>query len=186
MDGINGITGLYSLFVLSGLQFVNLKRFSFIEQDLIWIPMLSCLVFLFFNFRKRAKCFAGDVGSVTIAFWIMFLLLKLMNDSENYSYILFLGLYGVDSILTIIHRLILKQNIFEAHRLHFYQIMANEKKISHLLISVLYAVLQSLIIVAVIFSTLSHFVTGILTLVPLVAVYLLVKPKMMSNAIKQT
>src|SRR5690606_10458418 len=91
MDGINGITGLYSLVVLGGLQYVNLNQVSFIEPDLIWLPMLSCVVFLFFNFRKRAKCFAGDVGSVTMAFWVMFLLLTLILDTRDWAYMLFLA-----------------------------------------------------------------------------------------------
>src|SRR5690606_24003284 len=81
MDGINGITGLYSLAVLGGLQYVNLKQIPFIEPDMIWLPMLSCIVFLFFNFRKQAKCFAGDVGSITIAFWILMLLLQVILET---------------------------------------------------------------------------------------------------------
>src|SRR5205823_1126030 len=125
MDGINGITGAYTLVVLGGLQYVNLNIQPFIKADLIWLPMLASLVFLFFNFRKRAKCFAGDVGSVAVAFWIVFLLFKLIMVSNNWIYILFLSVYGVDAVLTIMHRLMLKQNIFQAHRLHFYQILAN-------------------------------------------------------------
>lgn len=47
MDGINGITGLYSLVILGGLQYVNVYQVSFIEADMIWIPMIACVVFLF-------------------------------------------------------------------------------------------------------------------------------------------
>jgi UDP-N-acetylmuramyl pentapeptide phosphotransferase/UDP-N-acetylglucosamine-1-phosphate transferase len=94
MDGINGITGLYSLVILGGLQFVNIYQVNFIEPDLVWLPALACLVFLYFNFRTKAKCFAGDVGSVTIAFWIIFLLFKLIFVSADWSYILFLAVYG--------------------------------------------------------------------------------------------
>ncbi len=75
MDGINGITGVYSLVVLGGLQYVNYYKVSFVNPDMIWLPILACVVFLFFNFRKKAVCFAGDVGSVTIAFWVLTLLL---------------------------------------------------------------------------------------------------------------
>lgn len=181
MDGINGITGLYSLVVLGGLQYVNYHITEFIEPDMIWFPILACIVFLFFNFRKRARCFAGDVGSVTIAFWIIFLLLKLMTVSENYAYILFLGVYGVDAVLTIIHRLGLKQNIFDAHRLHFYQILANEQKWSHLLVSTLYALVQLGIIVAVVFLPLNFVSVFFITICPLVAVYVLIKPRIMTQ-----
>lgn len=181
MDGINGITGLYSLVVLGGVQYVNYYVIKFIEPDMIWLPMLAAVVFLFFNFRKRAKCFAGDVGSVTVAFWIIFLLLKLIIISGNYLYILFLGVYGVDTVFTIIHRLGLKQNIFDAHRLHFYQILANEQKWSHLLVSAIYALMQLGIIVAVIFLPLNFVSMFLVTILPLVGAYVIIKPRIMAK-----
>lgn len=178
MDGINGITGLYSLVVLAGLQFVNYYITPFIEPDLIWLPAISCLVFLFFNFRKRAKCFAGDVGSISIAYWIIFLIFKLIIDSENYAYILFLTVYGVDAVLTIVHRLVLKQNIFEAHRLHFYQILANEQKWPHLWVAVLYGCLQALIILIVIYLPFGFGGLLLLTATPLALLYVFLKKKL--------
>jgi len=178
MDGINGITGVYTLVVLSGLQYVNLVQVEFVNPDMIWLPLLATVVFLYFNFRKRAKCFAGDVGSVSVAFWIIWLMLELMIKTESFQYILFLAVYGVDAILTIIHRLMLRQNIFEAHRLHFYQILANDQKVPHLVVSTAYGLLQLIIIVVVIlgsdFSTLF-----LLTIIPLSLIYILVKPKLM-------
>lgn len=179
MDGINGITGLYSLVILAGLQYVNYQMASFTEPDLIWLPILACLVFLFFNFRNRAKCFAGDVGSISIAFWITFLILKLIIQTGHYTYILFLAVYGVDAVLTIIHRLLMKQNIFEAHRLHFYQILANDQKWPHLWVSVLYAVLQFLIISSVILIPFNLGCLFLLTTVPLVLLYVFLKKKLM-------
>lgn len=181
MDGINGITGLYSFVVLGGLQYANYNITQFIEPDMIWLPMLACVVFLFFNFRKRARCFAGDVGSVTVAFWIIFLILRLIGISGNYSYILFLGVYGVDAVLTIIHRLRLKHNIFDAHRLHFYQILANEQKWSHLLISTIYALVQLGIIVAVVFLPLNFVSVFFITICPLMVIYVLIKPRIMTQ-----
>ncbi|WP_228098853.1 glycosyltransferase family 4 protein [Pedobacter sp. MC2016-24] len=179
MDGINGITGLYSLVILSGLQYVNYKMFAFINPDLIWLPIMSCCVFLFFNFRKRAKCFAGDVGSVTIAFYIIYLILNLIMQTGNYVYILFLAVYGVDAVLTIVHRLILKQNIFDAHRLHFYQILANEQKWSHLWVSSLYATIQLIIIAIVVFVPLGLVTLFFLSTLPLALVYIILKPRLM-------
>ncbi|MES2417261.1 MAG: glycosyltransferase family 4 protein [Bacteroidota bacterium] len=182
MDGINGVTGLYSLVILLGLQYINITTFPFINTDVIWLPILASIVFLFFNFRKRAKCFAGDVGSVTIAFWIIWIMLTLMLKSNNYIYILFLAIYGVDSILTIIHRLLRKENIFEAHRLHFYQILANELKIPHLVVSSLYALLQLGIIILIIESSLSPLIITLIALLPLVLIYIGLKPKLMEIA----
>ena len=182
MDGINGITGLNSLVVLGGLQYVNLYQISFASPDVIWFPLISCLVFLYFNFRKKAKCFAGDVGSITMAFWIILLLLQLIIKTNNYAYILFLAVYGVDAVLTIMHRLILKQNIFEAHRLHFYQILANDQKIPHLIVSSIYGVVQLLIIALIVLGKLNFYVSGLLILIPLILVYLILKPKLMLKA----
>ena len=181
MDGINGITGLYSLTVLGGLQYVNLMQTFFIEPDLIWLPMLSCFVFLFFNFRKKAICFAGDVGSVTIAFWIIMLLLRLILETGNWTYLLFLAVYGIDTILTIIHRLFLRENIFEAHRLHFYQIMANEQKMSHLLVATIYAIIQILIICFILSSKLSPITLFLVSTLPLVFIYIVLKPRLMKG-----
>ncbi len=142
MDGINGITGLYSIAVLASLQYVNLWYGNFVHPDLIWFPMIASAVFLFFNFRKRARCFAGDVGSVAIAFWIVTLLLLLIIKTENLIWLGFLMVYGVDTVMTIFHRIYLKQNIMEAHRLHFYQVLANEKRMPHRLVSLIYFTVQ--------------------------------------------
>lgn len=177
MDGINGITGLYSLVVLGGLQYVNLNQIPFINPDVIWLPMLSCLVFLFFNFRKQAKCFAGDVGSITV----MFLLLKLIVDTGNWAYMLFLAVYGVDSVLTILHRILLRQNIFDAHRLHFYQVMANEQGMSHRLVSLIYATIQVMIIAFVLFIESNFILLFLASTLPLVFTYVLLKSRLMEG-----
>ena len=147
MDGINGITGGYSLIILVALAYINKEIIPFVEQDLILTILCSVLVFNFFNFRKRAKCFAGDVGSVSIAFIILFLIGKLIIKTEDFSWIILLVVYGVDSVLTIIHRLMLHENIGLPHRKHLYQIMANELKVSHVMVSSVYMAIQALVIV---------------------------------------
>ena len=58
------------------------------------------------------------------------------------TYLIFLVVYGVDGCLTIVHRLMLHENIGEAHRKHAYQIMANEMHMSHVTVSTIYMVLQ--------------------------------------------
>lgn len=173
MDGINGITGLYSLVILGGLQFVNLQQLPFVEPDLIWLPMMACAIFLYFNLRKKARCFAGDVGSITIAYWIVFLILKLINQTGDLSYILFLSLYGVDAILTILHRLYLRQNIFRAHRLHFYQVLVNQKGRPHVGVSLAYALLQTLVITFILFSGYGFWTLAALSILPFVLLYTL-------------
>lgn len=183
MDGINGVTGIYSLITLAGLLYLNERVVSFADPAFIIFPLIACLVFLFFNFRKKAKCFAGDVGSVSIGFWIISLLLMVIYQTGNLEYILFLGVYGVDTVLTIVHRLVLKQNIFKAHRLHFYQIMANERGLPHLIVSSIYGIVQLVINVFVVTSEYSFFTTSIFVLVPLAFVYIFLKPKWMPKTV---
>ena len=147
MDGINGITGGYSLVVLVALAYINETVVPFVEQGFILTVLCSVVVFNFFNFRKRAKCFAGDVGSVCIAFVLLFFIGKLVIRTEDFSWIILLVVYGVDSVLTIIHRLMLHENIGLPHRKHLYQIMANELKIPHVVVSSVYMLVQALVIV---------------------------------------
>ena len=152
MDGINGITGLYSLAVLIALQYVNLHIVRFTTPDFIAYAIIACIVFLFFNYRSRARCFAGDIGSMAISFWIVALINQLMIKSGSVIWVMFLMVYGVDSAYTIIHRIYLRQNIFHAHRLHFYQVLTNERGLSHLVVSAGYALTQLIICLIIIIA----------------------------------
>ena len=175
MDGINGITGLYTLVVMGSLLFVNGKIQFFTDASFIKYSMIACLVFLFFNYRKKAKCFAGDIGSIAIAFWIIYLVLKLILATETVIWLLFLAVYGVDVIYTILHRLYLKQNIFEAHRLHLYQVLCNEYKIQHRMVAVYYAVAQIIIstVVICLYQKVHDLILFVIILLPLIAMYTL-------------
>ena len=182
MDGINGITGGYSLGVLTSLWLANNYRFAFVDNQFIYFTGIALLVFNVYNFRTKARCFAGDVGSVSIAFILIFLLAKLILSSGNIMYLFFLTLYGIDSVLTIIHRLYLKENIFEPHRKHFYQVLANEAKILHINISAGYTILQTLINVLIVFmidsfSMATQWIAIFLLVIILSAVYIVFKRK---------
>lgn len=156
MDGINGITGAYSLAVMLPLIYLN-KSVGFIEMPFLLVITLSILVFLFFNFRKKAKCFAGDVGSISMAFIVVFALGLLMLQTRDFSYIVFLAVYGVDAVLTIVHRIMLHENLGEAHRKHAYQLMANELKQSHLKVSGGYMLVQLAVSAGLIFIPINHY-----------------------------
>jgi UDP-GlcNAc:undecaprenyl-phosphate GlcNAc-1-phosphate transferase len=187
MDGINGITAGYSLAVVALLVIVNYEV-EFIDQDFLLFTLLGVIVFAYFNFRTRAKCFAGDVGSVSIAFILLFALGSLIFKTGNFIYILFLAIYGIDSVWTIIRRLIRRENIFEAHRSHLYQYLGNEAGINKLFISCLYFVLQFLIGLAIIYITDETFafqlVFSIILLVVLSLVYLLFKAYIIKKYVK--
>lgn len=178
MDGINGITAIYSLTVIILLIIVNNYE-KFIDQDLLIFSMISILVFGYFNFRKVAKTFAGDVGSVSIAFIILFCLGALIIKTGNLIYILFLALYGIDTIWTIIRRLSLNENIFEAHRSHLYQYLSNEAGVNKLLVSFTYGIIQFVIGVLVILvsgsSSTIQITFSIILLLFLSGIYLWIK-----------
>lgn len=147
MDGINGITSLYSFTVLGGLYLVNnqLPVEQQFNNDIIYYLALGNLVFAYFNCRKKAKCFAGDVGSVSMAFTLLFLSLWIILKTNNVIFILFYALYGVDTVLTILIRLKNKENILEAHRKHVFQLLSNEFKTPQILVSVLFMIVQAAI-----------------------------------------
>ena len=162
MDGINGITAGYALAVLIPLGLLNTNYqelamnlatnnssvFSsdgvFVDQSLIVASIIAALVFCIFNFRPKgkAKCFAGDVGSIGIAFIMLFLLGNVIIKTGDITWLIFLLVYGVDGCLTIVHRIMLHENLGEAHRKHAYQIMANELKIGHVKVTLLYMAMQ--------------------------------------------
>ena len=173
MDGINGITGGYSLVVLLSLAYIDEEVTPFVEQDLIYTVIMSVLVFCFFNFRKKARCFAGDVGSVSIAFILLFLLGKLIIQTGDFSWIILLSVYGVDSVLTIFHRLMLHENIGLPHRKHLYQLMANELRIPHVMVSVIYMVLQFLIVAGLLWLPVDHWVYFFTVIGGLAVIYII-------------
>ena len=182
MDGINGITAGYALAVLVPLLLAN-RNGGFIDESFLVIAVLGVLVFSYFNFRPRgkAKCFAGDVGSVGIAFIMLFVIGKLILATNDITWLTFLIVYGVDGCCTILHRIMLHENLGEAHRKHAYQLMANELGMSHVTVSLIYMVMQlaiSLIMIYLVPNTvLAHWIYLIVVALLLIAAYVLFMKK---------
>ena len=178
MDGINGITAGYALAVLLPLFAVN-SNGEFVDQSLVFTTIIATLVFCIFNFRPKgkAKCFAGDVGSIGIAFIMLFLLGNVIIKTQDVTWLIFLLVYGVDGCLTIIHRIMLHENLGEAHRKHAYQIMANELKFGHVQVTLLYMTIQMLVSFGFVYlcpnTTLCHWVYMIGALAVLALAYIL-------------
>ena len=178
MDGINGITAGYSLAVLLPLAALNTDN-EYVAQSLIFTTIIAAIVFCIFNFRPKgkAKCFAGDVGSIGIAFIMLFLLGNVIIKTEDITWLIFLLVYGVDGCLTIIHRIMLHENLGEAHRKHAYQIMANELKIGHVKVTLLYMTMQLAVSLGFVYlcpnTVLCHWMYLIVTLAVLAIAYVL-------------
>ena len=175
MDGINGITVLYAL--------VSLVTFRFLPEMVTSVPMLdvmsiACLVFAYFNLRKRAKTFAGDVGSVAMALFLGYYMVQLISTTQQIGYLLFFAVYGIDALLTIFNRLRKKENILEAHRSHLYQYLANEKRFPHVGVALGYATVQLAVNCLTVYLIEQQILTtavGLLILVAMIGVYLVVR-----------
>lgn len=188
MDGINGITAGYSLAVLMPLVIKNeelkIKNGDgFIESSFLIVAILGVLVFCIFNFRPKgkAKCFAGDVGSIGIAFIMLFALVRLIFQTGDMTYMILLLVYGIDGVSTAIHRMMLHENLGQAHRKHAYQIMANELKIGHVKVSLLYMVMQLAVSLGFIYlcpdTIEAHWIYGMSCVVITVTAYVLFMKK---------
>ena len=190
MDGINGITAGYSLAVLIPLLLLNEIPCQagndvggFVETSFIVVTILSVLVFSYFNFRpkNKAKCFAGDVGSVGIAFILLFMIGSLIIKTGDITWLIFLIVYGVDGCCTIVHRIMLHEHLGEAHRKHAYQIMANELGMSHVVVSLIYMAIQLVISLVMVYlvpnTVVAHWIYLIVVGVVLVAAYVLFMKK---------
>lgn len=138
MDGINGMIGGYSLVVSLALLYVNKYMVHFAPESLLVYVTISVVIFCIFNFRRRAKCFAGDVGSLSIGFILVYFVLIVALRGHSMSWIAMLIVYMVDGGMTILHRIMLRENLMKPHKKHLYQIMANELKMPHLLVSGIY------------------------------------------------
>jgi len=190
MDGINGITGAYAMASLIPLYLINSANglsaqgvSGFVDESLIITVMLADLVFCYFNFRPRgkAKCFAGDVGSLGVAFILLFMIGSLVMATGDVTYLIFLLVYGVDGVLTIFHRIMLHENLGQAHRKHVFQLMANELKMSHITVSLIYAGLQLAISLGFIYlcpnTVLAHWIYLVVAGIVLAVAYVLFKMK---------
>ena len=190
MDGINGITGAYAMASLIPLYLINSANglsaqgvSGFVDESLIITVMLADLVFCYFNFRPRgkAKCFAGDVGSLGVAFILLFMIGSLVMATGDVTYLIFLLVYGVDGVLTIFHRIMLHENLGQAHRKHVFQLMANELKMSHITVSLIYAGLQLAISLGFIYlcpnTIVAHWIYLVVAGLVLAVAYVLFKMK---------
>ena len=185
MDGINGMTGLYFLVVMGWFY---LSHDPSVIHTLIGFILVSLMVFGFFNFRKKAHFFAGDIGSLGIGYITLFVLLYYASNSEpsgrspiNYNYFLVLSVYGIDVFWTLIQRLWQKENILTAHRKHLYQVLVNQFGWSHLVTAAMYASIQIILLVAVL-DIHSPLLMQAWWIILLSGLYLAVKYKLISKS----
>jgi len=147
MDGINGISAVYATVLFGSFFIVPLYNHAARHALYPILPdmLAAILAFSWFNFRKKVLCFAGDIGSVSLALILAWALLMHWHSPQSLYLLAFPALYAVDSVMTILVRLSRRENIFEPHRTHLYQLLANEQGWDHRLIALLYGGLQFII-----------------------------------------
>lgn len=184
MDGVNGITGGYALAMLVPMLMLVESGVDFIDSSFFLVMLLAVLVFCIFNFRPKgkAKCFAGDVGSIGMAMILLFCTGMLIAETGDFAWFPILWMvYGVDGVLTICHRIMLHENLGQAHRKHAYQLMANELKIGHVKVSSLYMLMQLAVSLGAVFlvpnEQLYHWIYALIVAVVLAIAYVLFKKK---------
>ena len=183
MDGINGMTAFYGLVCVGTLWYWQRELHLPGGDALLPFVFIALLIFGWANARRRAVCFAGDVGSMSIAFIILLPLIQVMSSTQTYLPILLLSVYGTDSVLTILHRLYRRENIFRAHRLHLFQLLVHRLNWPHLRVSALYALIQLsinvLVVNAVAWPISLQWLLAGAVLATLSGVYVMVKRRLM-------
>lgn len=169
MDGINGITGFYSLTVLSTVLFLNHST-NIIDYKILVFGILGLVVFGFFNFRKKAIFFAGDIGSISIGVFVTFLLLLFSFKLNSPLPFMFIAVYLVDGGVTILSRLLKKENIFKPHKSHLYQNFVHLSKTNHLTVAGGYAIVQIIVNILVLMVIHKNLSLQLLTTIPLILV----------------
>lgn len=142
MDGINGISGLYFLVFFGTILAVH-AYLPWFEDSLIRYIILSIFAFLFFNLRKNALMFAGDIGSISLAYLTIYFLLDWYLIIKSWTIILVLAVYGIEVSVTMVERFLRKENLLEPHRTHLYQLVVNEFKVNHVTLAIIYAIVQA-------------------------------------------
>lgn len=148
MDGINGMAGIAGV-VGFGLLAFNAYAFeSSLSKNQVSYALLAlctaiaCLGFLPFNLLK-AKVFLGDVGSITLGFLFAGLITYFSVSPLDFICLSgFLFPFYADELISVYVRLRKRQNLIIPHRMHLYQLLANEMQFSHWKISVSYGIVQ--------------------------------------------
>lgn len=146
MDGINGISFQMTLSVCISLIVIDLFFLDFLDHRFLVLMGLANAIFGVFNFRKKALCFMGDIGSIVLGFVFVVLCIKLGVYLNSFAPTLVLLVYFLDVVSTMLQRLFQGENILKPHRKHLYQILVNEFKMSHLIVSSIYFIIQASVI----------------------------------------
>ena len=122
MDGIDGLASIETIIACLGSVLIIFLGNNNQDVTLLLILSSAVLGFVLLNFPK-AKIFMGDVCSYFLGLTLgTFSLYMSISEIELFCvWIILLGVFIVDSFITLLQRLFRGERIYVAHRDHAYQ-----------------------------------------------------------------
>ena len=125
MDGIDGIAASEAIFILAAAVLLALSADASLESPTLWwlvAIVAATLTFLLLNWPP-ARIFMGDAGSTYLGFMIAFAAFTTIAFGwlALWQWLILVALFLTDTTITLIRRLLRREPIFKAHRLHAYQ-----------------------------------------------------------------
>lgn len=183
IDGIRCMLAFYALTVLLTLiwaaELYNPDHCAEMVTLCQWM-LVATLVFICFNAGDNV--FAGDVGAITLGYYIAFILVTLVVRTTDASLFILIIVALFDTCMTVLQRMFAGYNILLPHRMNVYQVLTSKWGLPHLAVSGAYAVIQ-LIISAVYFAipVTFHWFYTLLVLALLTVIYFGIRRSPRSN-----
>ena len=183
MDGIDGIASIEAITVCIGGALIIAPLSP--SQSIWLLPLLlaaSVLGFLFWNFPP-AKIFMGDAGSGFLGLMVGGFSIQAawVSPQAFWVWLILLGVFIVDSTLTLFRRLIKCEKIYEAHRSHAYQVASHYFR-SHKAVSLIIGLINLLWLFPMAYLVGKQWVDGLVGVMiaytPLVGLFIFVRSKL--------
>jgi UDP-N-acetylmuramyl pentapeptide phosphotransferase/UDP-N-acetylglucosamine-1-phosphate transferase len=117
----------------------------------------------------------GDVGSIFLGFtFVSIALIASKSIKEFLMLLIFQSVFYIDCIITIILRKYRQERIFQAHLYHFYQRLVHTKNYSHVTVTLIYGIIQTIIGIIVLIIP-QNIISVIIVWIILFAVYVLLR-----------
>ncbi len=140
MDGLHGMAGGNALIAAMFFGIISFSQGSNFAYIVCVVLIAGTSGFLVFNFPK-GKLFMGDVGSMFLGFSFATLaIISSLYDNAHTSLLvipLLLFHFIYDTVFTFTRRFFRKENVFQAHRTHLYQLF-NQLGYSHTTVTLFY------------------------------------------------
>ncbi len=142
MDGIDGIAGVEAVTTCLSVVLICAMLGTWQAALMPALLSLASLGFLIWNFPP-AKIFMGDAGSGFLGLMLGLLSLHSawVEPQLFVSWVILLGVFLVDASVTLVHRLLRGEKVYQAHRSHAYQ-YASRKYGQHLPVTLAVAVIN--------------------------------------------